>query len=69
MLRTGQPEFLAELTDEMLAEAVQGDEELAEIARDLGLRSMITVPLVARQRAHRRAYTRGRGDREAVHPG
>jgi PAS domain S-box-containing protein len=51
VIRTMTAEFVADLTDELLVEAVQGDERLLEIVRELGLRSAITVPLVARGRA------------------
>jgi two-component system phosphate regulon sensor histidine kinase PhoR len=51
VIRTMTAEFVADLSDELLVEAVQGDERLLEIVRELGLRSAITVPLVARGRA------------------
>ena len=50
VLRTGEPEFLPELTDELLEEAIGGDEELRRIVDELGLRSSICVPLKARGR-------------------
>jgi PAS domain S-box-containing protein len=50
VLRSGEPEFLPELTDEFLAEAIGDDEELAKIVAELGLRSSICVPLTARGR-------------------
>lgn len=47
VIRTGRSEIISEITDEMLvASAV--DEEQLHIARDLNLRSAMTVPLVAR---------------------
>ncbi len=47
VIRTGRSELIGEITDEMLvASAV--DEEQLHIARDLNLRSAMTVPLVAR---------------------
>lgn len=50
VVRTGRSELIGEITDEMLvASAV--DEEQLHIARDLNLRSAMTVPLVARGKA------------------
>jgi serine phosphatase RsbU (regulator of sigma subunit) len=49
VVRTGRSELLPEITDEMLV-AGAVDEEHAEIARALHLRSAVTVPLVARNR-------------------
>jgi PAS domain S-box-containing protein len=51
VLRTQEPDLIAELSDELLEAAVQGDEELLAIIRRLELRSAITVPLVARGRS------------------
>jgi signal transduction histidine kinase/transcriptional regulator with GAF, ATPase, and Fis domain len=51
VIRTMTAEFVPEITDELLVEAVQGDERLLQIVRELGLRSAITVPLIARGRA------------------
>ena len=51
VIRTMTAEFFPDITDELLVEATQGDERLLEIVRELGLRSAITVPLVARGRA------------------
>src|SRR4029453_18291198 len=51
VIRTMAAEFFPDITDELLVEAAQGDERLLEIVRELGLRSAITVPLVARGRA------------------
>ena len=51
VIRTMTAEFVPEITDELLVEAAQGDERLLEIVRELGLRSAITVPLIARGRA------------------
>jgi GAF domain-containing protein len=50
VLRTGETEFVPEISDELLAAATQDDEELLRIARELRLRSAITVPLAARGR-------------------
>ena len=47
VMRTGRSELIAEITDEMLV-AGAIDEEHLRIARDLHLRSALTVPLVAR---------------------
>jgi PAS domain S-box-containing protein len=50
VIRTGQPDFLPEIPDELLEAATEGDEELLEIIRRLGLRSSMSVPLTARDR-------------------
>jgi PAS domain S-box-containing protein len=50
VLRTGEPEFLPELTEEVLEEAIGDDDELRRIVGELGLRSSICVPLKARGR-------------------
>ncbi|MBN1205707.1 MAG: PAS domain S-box protein [Myxococcaceae bacterium] len=50
VLRTGAPEWLADIPDEFLVESSRGDAELLRISRELGLRSYIAVPLVARGR-------------------
>jgi PAS domain S-box-containing protein len=50
VVRTGEPEFLAELSQELLEEAIGGDDELRRIVSELGLRSSICVPLKARGR-------------------
>lgn len=47
VLRTGEPELYAELTDELLAALADDDEQL-RMARELGLRSAIVAPLIAR---------------------
>ena len=49
VVRTGEPELLPEITDEMLV-ATARDEEQLQVARDLGLRSAIIVPLLTRGR-------------------
>ena len=49
VIRTGEPEFVSELTEEMVAGAAQDPEHLA-ILRNLGLRSVMIVPLAARNR-------------------
>jgi PAS domain S-box-containing protein len=50
VLRTGEPEFLPELTEEILDGAIGDDEELRRIVDELGLRSSVCVPLKARGR-------------------
>jgi GAF domain-containing protein/anti-sigma regulatory factor (Ser/Thr protein kinase) len=50
VLRSGEPEFLPTLPQELLDEAIGDDEELRRIVEELGLRSSICVPLVARGR-------------------
>jgi PAS domain S-box-containing protein len=47
VLRTGQAQLIAEITDEMIAEDARDPEHL-EIIRGLGLRSAMLVPLSAR---------------------
>jgi GAF domain-containing protein len=49
VIRTGRSELIAEITDEMLVAAAR-DEEHLRIARELALRSVVTVPLIARGR-------------------
>ena len=49
VMRTGRSQLIPEITDEMLVAGAIDDEHL-QIARDLHLRSVITVPLVARDR-------------------
>ena len=49
VMRTGRSQLIPEVTDEMLV-AGAIDEEHLQIARDLHLRSVVTVPLVARDR-------------------
>jgi PAS domain S-box-containing protein len=50
VIRTREPGFVAEITDELLVEASRGDRELLEILQRLQLRSAIIVPLIARDR-------------------
>jgi PAS domain S-box-containing protein len=50
VIRSGKAEFLAELPPEMIEDVVGEDEELRQIIEELGLRSVITVPLNARGR-------------------
>ncbi len=49
VIRTGKAEFISEITDEMLA-AATNDPELLDIVHGIGLKSAITVPLIARDR-------------------
>jgi len=51
VIRTGHSELFAEIPDEQLVEATRGDEELLSILRELGLKSSMCVPLIARGRA------------------
>jgi PAS domain S-box-containing protein len=48
VIRTGQPEWLAEIADEMLAASISDPDHLA-LLRALRLRSYVSVPLLARQ--------------------
>ena len=47
VIRTGQPEVLTEIPDELLIRAAREDPESLEILRELGLRSSMCVPLVS----------------------
>ncbi|HEV7146928.1 MAG TPA: SpoIIE family protein phosphatase [Pedococcus sp.] len=49
VMRTGQSELIAEITDDMLVAGAK-DEEQLRLARELRLRSVVTVPLIARGR-------------------
>jgi PAS domain S-box-containing protein len=49
VLRTGRPEVLQEVTEEMIP-ALARDEEHARMLSELGLKSFVTVPLVTRGR-------------------
>jgi PAS domain S-box-containing protein len=48
--RSGQAEFVAEITDEMLVAAIKDPDQL-RLVRELGLRSVIITPLTARGRS------------------
>jgi PAS domain S-box-containing protein len=50
VLRTGTPEFLPTIPQDLLDEALGDDDELRQIVEELGLTSSITVPLNARGR-------------------
>lgn len=47
VIQTGEPELVHEVTEEMLVAAVRDPEQL-QILRDLGLKSYMIVPLIAR---------------------
>jgi PAS domain S-box-containing protein len=49
VLRTGEPEIMYEIPEELLHESAR-DERHLQILRDLGLRSALIVPLIARGR-------------------
>ena len=48
VIRTRRPELFSEITDDLLVEATAETPELLELLRELGLRSSLCVPLVAR---------------------
>ena len=54
VLRTGEPEFIFEITDEMIEAAISAatniNPEMADIIRGLNIRSSMIVPLLARER-------------------
>jgi signal transduction histidine kinase len=50
VLRSGEPEFYPEFPQELLDEAIGDDEELRRIIDELGIKSSICVPLIARGR-------------------
>jgi PAS domain S-box-containing protein len=51
VIRTGEPELLEEISDELLEATVPDDQrELIQIVRELGLSAAMTVPLTARDR-------------------
>ena len=49
VLRTGQPELMSEIPNQLIEEAAR-DEEHREILSELGLKSYMVVPLISRQR-------------------
>jgi PAS domain S-box-containing protein len=51
VIRTRRPEVFAEISDELLVQATAETPELLALLRELGLRSSMCVPLVARDRA------------------
>jgi PAS domain S-box-containing protein len=50
VIRSGVPELVPDIPDELLVEALRDTPELLEPLRELGLRSSLIVPLVARDR-------------------
>lgn len=50
VLRTGQPELIPEISEEMIS-ASATDPELLDIVRSLGISSTMTIPVLARERA------------------
>jgi PAS domain S-box-containing protein len=50
VIRTRQSELFSEISDELLVEATAETPELLELLRELGLRSSMCVPLIARDR-------------------
>ena len=50
VIRTKRPELFSEITDELLREATSDTPELLDVLRELGLRSSMCVPLIARDR-------------------
>ena len=50
VLRSGEPDFLPTIPEQLLEEAIGDDHELRRIVEELGLRSSIAVPLIARGR-------------------
>jgi PAS domain S-box-containing protein len=51
VIRTGEAELFAEISDELLQDATADTPELLDVLRRLGLRSSMCVPLVSRDRA------------------
>jgi PAS domain S-box-containing protein len=51
VIRTGRPAIVPEITDHMIVAVAKGDDEHIRLMRELGLRSYICVPLMARGRA------------------
>jgi serine phosphatase RsbU (regulator of sigma subunit)/anti-sigma regulatory factor (Ser/Thr protein kinase) len=49
VIRTGKPELYPEIPDELLEQSIEDPEQL-EMARELGLSSILIVPLIARAR-------------------
>jgi PAS domain S-box-containing protein len=50
VVRTGMPELIREITDDLLLEVTANAPDMLEVLRELGLRSTMCVPLVARRR-------------------
>jgi PAS domain S-box-containing protein len=51
VIRTGLPELFSDIPEELLADAAGDQPQLLTILRELGLKSTICVPLIARDRA------------------
>src|SRR3954471_6062476 len=51
VIRTRRAELFSDITDDLLVEATTDKPELLQLLRELGLRSSMCVPLVARERA------------------
>jgi serine phosphatase RsbU (regulator of sigma subunit) len=49
VVRTGEPELYADITDDLLLSVAEGDERLLEVLREVGYRSVIVVPLIGRR--------------------
>ena len=50
VLRSGEPDFLPTIPEQLLEDAIGDDHELRRIVDELGLKSSIAVPLIARGR-------------------
>jgi PAS domain S-box-containing protein len=50
VIRTGLPELIAEVTDEHLRKASRGDERRLQALRQIGMSSLMSLPLLARGR-------------------
>ena len=68
VLRTGQPDFEYEVSDEML-EALASDPDRLDLIRSLGLRSWVVVPILAGDQVLGTIAPRRGGVRTAVRPG
>jgi PAS domain S-box-containing protein len=51
VIRTGLPELFNDIPEELLVDATGDQPQLLSILRELGLKSMICVPLIAREKA------------------
>lgn len=67
VLRTGEPEVIPDLTDEILADHTR-DAEHARLVRELGIKSMLAVPLAARGRTLGSICLGCLPGRESFHP-
>jgi PAS domain S-box-containing protein len=48
VVRTGRPQLIAEIPEDLLVASAEGDVELIQALQELGLRSLLAVPLKAR---------------------